>query len=241
MSIIPDQPVGEDAPADMKQCRKCGASFPATTEYFSRDKKGKLGLHYWCKPCCQQSGRQYKRENPEAIKDYQQQYRDEHKKDMQVYKKQYRKEKQTEIAGYLRQYKRENREMHNQYDHRRRTKLGSGGFYSKADVAALYELQGGQCCWCGCPVINRMVNRTAPSKDKYVIDHLIPVSRGGSNWWWNIVLACPHCNGSHHARYVFWEWQPQNLLLTMEHYLLAAMVTETMWQYARWRVIRGIV
>jgi 5-methylcytosine-specific restriction endonuclease McrA len=257
MSIIPDQPGAEDCSPDMKQCRKCGATLPATTEYFARDKKGKLGLHYWCKPCCQQSGRQYKRENKEAMADYMRQFEETHRAERQAYKREYREIHNNHIVQYRRDYRAanhdqilehqrqydvENREKSIQRGHRRRAKAqDSGGWYTEADLNTLYELQGGQCCWCGRAMINRILYRTAPRCDKFTVDHLIPIHRGGSNWWWNIVLACPQCNGAHHARYVFWEWQPTKLLLTMEAHLLAAMVTETMWQYARWRVIRGIL
>lgn len=36
---------------EFKTCRKCGKSFPATSEHFSRDAKNHDGLHSWCKPC----------------------------------------------------------------------------------------------------------------------------------------------------------------------------------------------
>jgi hypothetical protein len=47
MNSISDQIPSVDAAHDSeaKQCKGCGKWFPATTEYFARDKKGKNGLH----------------------------------------------------------------------------------------------------------------------------------------------------------------------------------------------------
>ncbi len=36
---------------EKKHCRRCGMDFPATTEHFYKDKKGKNGLHAYCKRC----------------------------------------------------------------------------------------------------------------------------------------------------------------------------------------------
>ena len=34
-----------------KKCSKCGKEYPATTEYFGKDKRRKYGLHSHCKEC----------------------------------------------------------------------------------------------------------------------------------------------------------------------------------------------
>ena len=49
------------------------------------------------------------------------------------------------------------------------------------------RLLGGQCCFCG-------------STEKLEFDHIIPVSKGGSNTANNIELLCRKCNRSKHAR-----------------------------------------
>lgn len=45
----------------------------------------------------------------------------------------------------------------------------------------IYELYGGKCFYCG-------------SKERLVIDHFIPVSRGGTNVNGNLILSCFECN-----------------------------------------------
>lgn len=59
------------------------------------------------------------------------------------------------------------------------------GKHTKDDIIAQYKRQNGHCYWCGKKV-----------GDLYHVDHVIPVSRGGSNNPDNLVIACPVCNTS---------------------------------------------
>lgn len=44
-------------PPNIRRCSRCKAEYPATTEYFHRDKKTKVGLCCWCRTCVQEVGR----------------------------------------------------------------------------------------------------------------------------------------------------------------------------------------
>ena len=44
----------------MKMCKKCGALFPATTDYFYRQRSGRGGLNANCKPCVCETNRQWR-------------------------------------------------------------------------------------------------------------------------------------------------------------------------------------
>lgn len=59
----------------------------------------------------------------------------------------------------------------------------ASGKHSGADVLAQHERQRGRCFWCGEKV-----------GSKYHVDHVVPLSKGGSNGPSNIVIACPSCN-----------------------------------------------
>jgi 5-methylcytosine-specific restriction endonuclease McrA len=61
-----------------------------------------------------------------------------------------------------------------------------------------YKAQRAKCYWCGINVGN-----------VYHVDHVIPLSRGGSNGPENIVIACPHCNLSKSNRLPH-EWEGNN-------------------------------
>lgn len=78
---------------------------------------------------------------------------------------------------------------------RRRARMrGAPGQFTAADVLLQFKSQKGKCWWCGCEL----------SSD-YHADHLIPLSRGGTNHPENIVVSCPTCNISRQAK-MPWEW-----------------------------------
>ncbi len=66
---------------------------------------------------------------------------------------------------------------------RRARKKNAEGSFNKEDIKNLYVTQGGCCYYCRVEI-----------KDKYHIEHMLPLSRGGSNWIDNICLACAPCN-----------------------------------------------
>ena len=59
----------------------------------------------------------------------------------------------------------------------------------KLYIKALCIAQRYKCAYCG-----KSLN------EGYHIEHLIPLSRGGDNDEWNIVLLCPHCNMSKNSK-----------------------------------------
>lgn len=73
---------------------------------------------------------------------------------------------------------------------RRAAKTAAGGFFTVAQIRALYARQVGKCVYCSEP---RPLNQMEA-------DHIVPVSRGGSSWIENIQLLCIHCNRSKNCK-----------------------------------------
>jgi len=48
-----------------KTCTKCKLEYPATSEYFTSNKRGKNGLHSWCRKCTNKQSRDWKHNNSE--------------------------------------------------------------------------------------------------------------------------------------------------------------------------------
>lgn len=75
------------------------------------------------------------------------------------------------------------------YDHLRRAiERNSGGKYTKQDVTRIFSAQKGKCAYCKIRL-----------SSGYHIDHIIPISRGGTNWPKNIQITCSNCNMKKHA------------------------------------------
>lgn len=71
---------------------------------------------------------------------------------------------------------------------RRAAQAGAPGSHGPADVLRLWHRQRGECARCG----SRFGKR--PSDGGYHVDHVTPLSRGGSDWPRNLQLLCPPCN-----------------------------------------------
>jgi 5-methylcytosine-specific restriction endonuclease McrA len=70
-----------------------------------------------------------------------------------------------------------------------RAKLNAAeGSHTRQEIAALYEQQDGICVYCA-----------KPFGTKYHADHIVALSKGGSNWIGNIQLTCGPCNNHKRA------------------------------------------
>lgn len=77
----------------------------------------------------------------------------------------------------------------NAHTRKRRARLANAeGEHTGADVVRLWHRQRGECVRCG----GRFGKR--PDDGGYHVDHVTPLSRGGSNWPRNLQLLCPTCN-----------------------------------------------
>jgi len=72
---------------------------------------------------------------------------------------------------------------------RKAIKYNVGGSHTAEDIRRLYFLQKGKCVYCQVRL------------DKYHVDHIIPLSTGGSNSVENIQILCPACNMSKHTKH----------------------------------------
>ena len=78
------------------------------------------------------------------------------------------------------------------YRHRYRArKRNADGSHTLADLTRIFERQGGRSYYC---------DRRMFAINEGHFDHVIPLSRGGSDGPENLVFACPPCNWKKHAR-----------------------------------------
>jgi 5-methylcytosine-specific restriction endonuclease McrA len=136
----------------------------------------------------------YRESHPEIIKARNLKYRIEHReksrqlqKDWRERNPEYHKTYYSKNKQYWTEWREKNRDSRNASNHKRRTnKLASKDTHTAEDRLLLFEKYNGLCIYCG--------------NEAKTIDHLIPLSRGGSNGVENLAPACLSCNSSKGAK-----------------------------------------
>lgn len=186
-------------PYPFKRCTKCDTEYPTTTEYFHADARLKNGLQSVCKYCDNARALRYYRAHVEQSKARCATYREEHSEQLKAHDHKYYREHSEKVKECSAQwahkhpearkvieakYRRNHPETVSAKSHRRRArKLSAEGTYNGDDIKAQLKRQKKRCYYCG-----KKLN------SKYHADHVIPLSRGGSNGPDNLVIACPQCN-----------------------------------------------
>ena len=97
-------------------------------------------------------------------------------------------------AGYIRlkaaerawsvAWKAKNKEKVRAYWRNRKAReRNAGGEHTAAEILDIYRLQKGRCAYCRVAL-----------KEKYHVDHVLPIARGGTNDRGNLQLTCVDCN-----------------------------------------------
>jgi 5-methylcytosine-specific restriction endonuclease McrA len=95
----------------------------------------------------------------------------------------YQRRKAAELASAA-AWRKANTEKSRAYVRNRRAKqAASEGKHTVADVKALIKLQNGKCAYC-----------RKPFGKRHWVDHIQPVSKGGSNDRRNLQITCRSCN-----------------------------------------------
>lgn len=200
-----------------KICKTCGALLPRTAEYFHRHPKTKDGFQPKCKPCAAAYAAQYRSKNGTALREASRKYYAVHKPEVRERQREYYGENRDGIRAQQQERRsletpagREQRRLYNlayrenhaerlraaQRDHHARNPLAyrmwsqaykarrraAPGHHTDADVRRQFKRQAGHCHWCQEPLL------------AFERDHVVPLSRGGSDSPENIVVVCQSCN-----------------------------------------------
>lgn len=193
----------------VKTCLLCKRELPATTEFFHKAPHDYMGFHRHCKECRNARRREqtitdaeyamknreraarWRDANPELSREKARRYAAEHRSDAVERVRQWRManpEKYREACTYAsrRDHFRSNRDYYTAVKHNFRARSeGVDGTIAGDDISGLYIEQSGLCSYCG-----------EDMGETYTVDHVLPLSRGGTNTPDNIVLCCGVCNSS---------------------------------------------
>ena len=130
-------------------------------------------------------------------------WRQEHAEQVREARRRWNREHLEEERERQRRWAREHPEKARRAEALRRARKASApGSFTREDIRRQYEVQNGLCFWCSEPLNN-----------DFDVDHVIPLTRGGTNWPQNLVCACVQCNGSKNNRLAYTEWIPRKPLM----------------------------
>jgi 5-methylcytosine-specific restriction endonuclease McrA len=176
-----------------KICTQCKEEKSFSDFYIKVGSSG--GVNSVCKDCIIQNSAEYRLKNPSIIIEY----RAKNKEVLNKKAKEYRENNRERATRSHREYRRRNIEHFREYyKHKYRknptyTKVLSAlgrsrrknaeGCFTTKDISILLQKQQGMCVYCNCDIA-----------EVYHIDHIMPLSKGGTNWPDNLQLLCPTCN-----------------------------------------------
>ncbi len=143
--------------------------------------------------------RLYYQQNQETIKRQQAAYRQANHARIMEKNREWRKANEATQIAKRREYYLSIKDSHNKYSSeyyknnpvrvnairaaRRARELNAEGRYTQEDIIFLISMQRGKCACCRESIAV-----------KYHVDHIVPLSAGGSNCRSNLQLLCPSCN-----------------------------------------------
>lgn len=183
----------------MKRCNRCDMELPLAQ--FNKNPSSPDGYYSLCKACRAEQKAEY-RKRPEVIRRERERLAKAYAENKAVLlerrKARYAANPQAALAKN-REWREKNLEKHRALCRgwakenpeamraivakRRAIRLSAEGSYAASDVEAMLARQGGLCNHC-------RVDFGA----RFHVDHVIPLSRGGSNWPDNLQLLCVPCN-----------------------------------------------
>jgi 5-methylcytosine-specific restriction endonuclease McrA len=184
-----------------KLCSTCKKSFPATPEFFGPDKRRPTGFQCQCRKCAYKSCKKYAQSHREVIHKCAKKERVKHAQKYNERSKRWyyanrERSKAYRKLHYNKEWNDKHREQIRAHTRNRRAKEQNAiGTHKPKDIENIYLSQDGKCKYCDKPVGN-----------KFHVDHIVPISRGGTNYPNNLVITCQSCNDSKGNKFLS-EWR----------------------------------
>lgn len=189
----------------IKVCSKCNCTKSLT--FFGVRKSNPDGLQKWCIPCLREYNLAYYNNNKERLKQNVLKWCAENREASRSIKdkwskanpekqmtaiKRWQEQNEEQFKATKKKWREDNKDVLRIHCVNRRRKL-AGGTLPKDIAVKLMEKQGGICNCC-----------LKPLNGDYHIDHIIPISKGGTNTEDNVQLLHSRCNLVKNDK---WPWE----------------------------------
>ena len=183
-----------------KKCNICKKVKPISEFY--RDARRKDGLCSKCKLCHAKAVKKWQTNNAEKFKEINRNWKKTHPKQHYQHQKNWvntHEDKARQVSRswrernpeYGRDWRKNNRDKIQNYEQKRRARLAEvGGDLTVDEWEAIQEYFGHKCLCCGREDV------------KLTIDHVLPISLGGSHTADNIQPLCGPCNSSKRDKHI---------------------------------------
>ncbi len=153
----------------------------------------------------QEYNKEYWQKNKKKLSEYNMEWYKANKAHVKEYGRKRYLEKKDELAARGREWRIKNADAHRAYNrdwrknnpdkaratdrNKRAVRRGAEGRHTAEDIQRIGDAQRWRCAWC-----------RKPCKKAYEVDHIVALSRGGTNWPANLTIACPKCNNRKKAK-----------------------------------------
>lgn len=173
-----------------KQCATCNGTKPL--DEFPKDHRAIGGRSSQCNECRNPKIQEWQKANYSKVLEYGREWKRRNPEHVKQYASRYHKENREKRNASLRSWYQRNPEMRKVYRQQREAReRGAKGTFTKEQLIGRIEFYGGRCYLCGC-------DWYALPKEDQTIDHVIALQFGGTNWPSNLRPACRQCNSIKH-------------------------------------------
>lgn len=166
----------------MPVCNKCLIEQPEENFFFSNRRTGRRFKS--CKGC----RKKYVEANKDSVNASKRRWESRNKEKFDAARRRWAQRNKARVRQNTRRYRRRNKLWARECCRRRQVvRKGAGGCHSILDWQLIMHLQDGCCAYCG---EERTLTR----------DHVVPITRGGTDDAENIVGACRSCNAKKNNR-----------------------------------------
>lgn len=181
----------------LRICKVCEEPKPESE--YHKDKGGSNGLRAQCKDCRCKYMQGYYEGNSDTRREYIRSRLRNNKEHVRALdKERYVRDRDKRI------------ELATRHAHLRRARLRSTVSDSGISVLALRRRFGDNCQYCTIPLDFKAAKRGMIAPARASIEHVLPLSKGGTHTWDNVTLICHRCNTSKNCKTLD-EWTPSGI------------------------------